>query len=156
MNQGLRAGFLGFDFSTKKAMIWDGGHTPFSASNQGDVGAAVVSLLKHPAETANKYLYVSTITTSQAEILKSIQSHTGSRWTVEDVDTQSQIARGRQMVSEGDFAGMFLLVQASMYGTVEGIRSNYALEEELANRVLGLPAEGSLDAVIKETVASSV
>ena len=153
--QGLRASFLGFDLSSKQATIWDGGNTAFSATNQTDVGKALVSILSHPSETANKYLYVSTVTTSQSSILKSLEDCTGEKWDVENVRTDEQIAKGRQMVSEGDFTGMFLLVQASAYGDVPGIRSNYEAEEHLANGKLGLPAKGDVDEIVKGVVQSS-
>ena len=126
----------------------------FSATNQDDVGKAIVSVLKRPAETANQYLYVSTVTTTQKEILESLQSQAGRKWTVEHVKTDVQIARGRQMVAEGDFTGMFALVQASAWGTVPGIRANYSVDEKLANALLGLPVNSSLDETVKVVLES--
>ena len=42
-----------------------------------------------------------------------------------------------------------------MYGSVEGTRANFAVDEELANGALDLPAEGDLDATVKGVVQSS-
>jgi hypothetical protein len=113
-----------------------------------------VSILRHPSETANQYLYVSTITVSQNAILKSLQEQTEEKWTVEQVSTEGQVASGRRKVSEGDFTGMFALVQASGWGTVAGIRANYAVEEKLSNSLLEITG-GSLDETIKSVLISS-
>ncbi|EXJ92989.1 hypothetical protein A1O3_01545 [Capronia epimyces CBS 606.96] len=155
LDWGLQSGFLGFDIANKKAVLWDGGNVLFSATNRADIGKAVVSIFQHPSETANKYLYTSTVTTSQSAILKSLEEHTAHSWTVDKVKSEEQTAKGRQLVSEGNFTGMFLLVQASGYGAVEGIRCNYAAEERLANADLGLPVEGSLDETVKAVLQSS-
>lgn len=151
-NQGLRVGFLGFNLQDKKATIWDDGDTPFSATNQGDLGKALVSILKNPAGTANKYLYVATVTTSQSAILKSLEASSGKKWDVATVSTDAQLEKGRKMVSEGDFNGMLLLVQASMWGKVTGLQSYHAAAETFANDLLGLPTGVALDAAIKEVV----
>lgn len=151
----LHTGFLGFDLANKKAVIWDDGDVAFSATNQGDFGRAIIGILTHPGETANQYLYVSTVTTTQGAILKSLQSHTGQEWTVQHVKTDEEIARGRELVAKGDFTGMFALVQASAWGTVPGIRTNYPADEKLANGLMGLPDEGSLDDIIKTVLESA-
>lgn len=92
---------------------------------------------------------MSTVTTSQNAILKSFQSHTGQEWAVEHVKTDEQIAEAREMVAKGDFTGMFTLVQAATWGRVPGLRANYSVDEKLANTLLGLPVEGSLDGTVK-------
>jgi hypothetical protein len=120
-------------------------------TNQGDVGKAIVGILKNPSETANQYLYVATVTTTQKAILSSLEIESGQKWTVQGVKTDEQIATGRQMVSQGDFTGMFMLVQASSWGSVPGISSNYTTDERLANSTLGVP-EGSVDETVKDVL----
>lgn len=147
--QGLRAGFLGFELAGKKATIWDGGKTRFAATNQADFAEAIVGILKNPLGTSNKYLQVATVITSQLAILQSLQEKSGSNWTAEEVETDKQVAKGREMVTGGDFTGMFILAQAASYGNVEGI--NMA-EGSTSNSVVGLPEEGSLSATIDEVL----
>ena len=139
--------------ANKKAVIWDDGKISFSATNQADVGNAIVSVLMHPTETANQYLYVATVTTCQKAILDSLEGQTGEKWTVEHVKTEERIASGRKLVSEGDFTGMFELVRAAAWGTIPGIRSNYAVDEKLANSILELP-EGDLDETVRNVLRS--
>ncbi|KAI1616304.1 NmrA-like family protein [Exophiala viscosa] len=150
----FQVGFLGFDLVNKKAEIWDDGNVAFSATTQDDFGKAIIGILTHPAETANQYLYVSSVTSTQRAILEVVQSHTGQEWTVQHVKTDEEIARGRELVAKGDFSGMFALVKASAWGTVPGIRTNYPVDENLANELIGLRAESSIDEVMRNVLRS--
>ncbi|KAK4949707.1 hypothetical protein LTR10_011548 [Elasticomyces elasticus] len=153
-DKAFQVGFLGFDRVTKKAETWDDGNVAFSATIQEDFGKAIVGILTHPAETANQYLYVSSVTTTQRAILDVIRSQTGQEWTVQHFKTDEEIARGRALVAKGDFTGMFALVKASAWGTVPGIRTNYPVDEKLANGLIGLPAERSIDEVMRNVLIS--
>lgn len=143
---------MGFDISKKKATIWDGGNSSFSLTNQRDVGLAVIGILKNLEETANRYLYISTVSTTQSTILQALEKATNSKWEIHNVETQKQIGLGRQLVSEGDFTGYFLLVQATGYGIYEGIRNNYPVDEKLANNLVGLPHEGSVVTTVNAVI----
>lgn len=46
------------------------------------IGLAVASVLRNPAETANKYITITSHKTTQNEILKELQHETGSNWSV--------------------------------------------------------------------------
>lgn len=142
---------MGFDLATKKAKIWDNGQVVFSATNQDDFGRAVVSILQHPVETANKYLYVETVAVSQTDILKSLEAATSQSWEVEHVETAELVTAGQQLVAAGDFTGNFLLVQASVWGNGPGLRQNFSVHESLANSALGLP-KGDLDKTVKRVL----
>lgn len=111
----------------------------------------MVSILQHPVETANKYLYVETVAVSQKEILKSLGAATGQNWEVERVKTTEIVAMGKQLVASGDFTGNFLLVQASVWGNGSGLRQNFSVDESLANDMLGVP-KGDLDETVKRVV----
>lgn len=52
----MKASLLGIDLSAKTANIVDSGDEPFSTTNLDLIGKAVVSILKNPEETANRYL----------------------------------------------------------------------------------------------------
>ncbi|KAJ9609687.1 hypothetical protein H2200_006015 [Cladophialophora chaetospira] len=151
LDWGLKTGFLGFDLTARKAKIWDGGKTTFSATNEADIAAAVVSVLQHPVETANKYLYVETAAVSQKAILDSLEAATSSTWEVENVNTADSVALGRQLVAQGDFTGNFLLVQASTWGNGQGLRQNFSVDEELANSLLGLP-KGDVHQTVRRVI----
>ena len=117
------------------------------------MGKAIIGILKNPFETANQFLYVATVTTTQKAIFSSLEIQSGQKWTVHDVKTDEQIATGKQMVSQGDFTGMFMLVQASSWGAVPGISSNYNVDERLANTALAV-LEGSVDETMMDVLKS--
>lgn len=98
---------------------------------------------------------MSTVTTTQNAILKSFQSHTGQEWAVEHVKTDEQIAEAKEMIAKGDFTGMFALVQAATWGRVPGLRANYSVDEKLANDLLDLPVEGSLDETVRAVLETN-
>ena len=80
--QGIANGFFGFDIASRCATIWDDGEKKFTLTNEKQLGEAVVSVLKHPEITANKYLYISSVETSQNEILAALEKATSSKWTL--------------------------------------------------------------------------
>ncbi|KAH8658341.1 NmrA-like family protein [Xylariales sp. PMI_506] len=153
LDWGLSSGFLGFDLTKKTATIWDAGDKHFSATNEKDLGNAVVSVLQHPVKTTNQYLYVASIETTQNAILAALENHSGVKWTTEHVSTDEQVAAGRKLVSEGDFTGMYALVRASAWGNVPGIRSHYSVDESfMANDLLGIP-KSSLNETVKRVLS---
>jgi hypothetical protein len=139
--QGLKVGFLGYDLQSHSATIWDAGEKRFSLTNEATVGQAVVSVLQKPADTANKYLYIESINTTQNEILTELQKATGKTWDIKHTTTEAQVKSGKEAVAKGDFSGMFTLVLATTYGKLEGLKANFATDESLANDLLGLPKE---------------
>ena len=152
--QGLKNGFLGFDIASKKARIWDEGSVAFSATNQDDVARSLIAILQKPSQTANRYLYIETVAASQNQILKSLEMATKQGWSVERVNTSDLVERGRRQVAAGDFTGNFPLVQASIWGNLVGLRSNYSVDEDLSNMLLGLEY-GHLDALMNSIVNSN-
>ena len=105
------------------------------------VGKAVVAVLRSPAETANRYIYVRSVTTSQNEILAAMQEATGKTWDVTRTTTDVEVETGKEMIANGNMTGNFALVLASTYGKIEGLRANYEMDEVLGNEMLGLETE---------------
>ena len=153
--QGLQVGFLGFDIVKETATIWDDGNAVFTGTTEADLGKAIVNLMQQPEKTANRYLYLSSVKTSQNEILEAAEKVTGKTWKVNLVETDAQIELGRKMVSAGDFNGMLLLVQASFWGNDGAIRSDLSKEDTLANNMLGLEA-GSVQEIVSKVHGSSL
>jgi hypothetical protein len=80
--EGLKHGLLGFDLYTKSTTIIDSGNQPFNACDMETIGLAVAGVLSHPAETANKYITITSHQTTQNEVLHALEQKTGSPWTV--------------------------------------------------------------------------
>ncbi|KAM0206786.1 hypothetical protein ACHAQI_008011 [Fusarium lateritium] len=148
---GLANGFLGFDIDNHTATIWDDGNRKFTLTNEKQLAQAVVSVLEHPQETRNRYLYVYSVETTQSEILQSLEKSTETKWTVHATSTDQQVTEAHEKLSGGDFSGGFILVRATTFGNTDGLRSNYAEEKSLANGILGLGVE-SVDETVKRVV----
>ncbi|KAJ5210789.1 hypothetical protein N7491_010599 [Penicillium cf. griseofulvum] len=144
---GLANGFLEFDIARHTATIWDGGNKSFTLTNQKALGEAVVSLLLHPHETRNQFLFIASIETTQKDILAALEKESGVKWTVNETTTNIQVNEAVNKLAAGDFNGAFALVRATVFGNIAGLHSNYAKEEKLANNVLGLHLETVSDVV---------
>lgn len=122
-----------------------------SLTNKATIGQAVVAALQRPAETANHYLSVESVNTTQNTILAEPQRVTGTAWDVTRSTREAQVQVARATAAEGDFRGMATLVLASTYGAEAGLRADCARDERLANGLLALPPES-----VQETVEAGV
>ena len=107
----------------------------------------MISVLKRPQKTANKYIYVSSVETTQNEILQALEGETASKWKIIDTTSDAQKSEGFKRLGDGDFSGAFILVRATSYANDPALHSNYATDEELSNDLLGLEPES-----VKQTV----
>ncbi|KAM0344944.1 hypothetical protein ACHAPU_007078 [Fusarium lateritium] len=144
---GLANGFLGFDINNRTATIWDDGNRKFTLTNGRRLAEAVASVLEHPEETRNRYLYVYSVVTTQNEMLQSLEAASGTKWAVNATSTDQQVAEAKEKLGAGDFSGGYILVRATTYGNTQGLRANYAEEKSVANGILGLETES-----VEETV----
>lgn len=106
-----------------------------------------MAVLKKPEETANKYLFISSVETTQNEILAALEEITGAKWTVNNTTTKEQVDAANQKLGAGDFNGALALVRATSFGDIPGLKSNYTKDEVLANNLLGLKPATVTDTV---------
>ncbi|KAL9620215.1 MAG: hypothetical protein Q9160_005224 [Pyrenula sp. 1 TL-2023] len=87
LDWGLMVGFL-INTRELSATLYDGGDRPFSATTTASVGKAIVGILKHTSETANRAVYVqdAVVTQNQLIALAKKSGKTGE-WTTEVADT---------------------------------------------------------------------
>jgi hypothetical protein len=134
-----------------KATIWDSGAVKFSTTTRTTIGKAVVAVLANPVETANQYLYVSSFQITMNEFVASLKKATGvDEWDIEHVEGEGQIQLGRELLAQGKLwpgAGKLALA-ANVIG---GMGNDFAMDEKLANEMLGLPKE-DLDEVVERVL----
>lgn len=109
-------------------------------------------MLKNPEETSNKYLFISSVETTQNEILAALEEATDSKWTVNNTTTKEQVNEAFQKLTAGDLNGAFTLVRATSYSNTPGLKSNYARDEALSNDLLGLKTS-SVAETVKRVIA---
>ena len=137
----------GFDLANKKATLYDHGAAKFEATTLSTVGSAIASILSKPEKYQNQYLYISSFTTSQAEILAALKKASGTNdWAVEEKSAKVWEDEARAKEQKGDVAGTYELIFATMFQ--EGKGGEFA-GKGLENAALGLPDE-DLETVTKE------
>ena len=156
LDWGLKAGFLDFDIVNKKAKVWDDGRTRYSGITVHDLGRALVQVLKEPgrAELRNRYVFVRSVTTSQAEILAVLKELEPS-WSSEKVTTEDQIEAAQKGLAVGDYAAAVKLVQASAFGNLPNMKQNFEADEKerLVNGLLDMPKR-DIAAIVKEAMGA--
>lgn len=144
---GLRDNFLHFDLEKREALLLDGGNTPASASTLHRVGEAVVAVLRKPAETANKTLFVQSFNPTQRQVLAALEKVTGGApWTVKETQSGPFLEQEQKKVDAGDKHAIEEVVFAL------GARdADWTEKPGFAMKMLGLQDE-DLDQVVKRVV----
>ncbi|KAH8815938.1 isoflavone reductase family protein [Xylogone sp. PMI_703] len=140
-------GFLGLDLATHTATVWDHGNERFVATTLPQIARAIVGVLSHPAETANKYIYVSSFNLTQNELVATAEKITGHKWSRVDWKSEEKIKTGLDGLAKGDFSVVSLLLRAATF-TKEGT-GNFEAKYGLSNELLGLPKE-NLEEILSE------
>ncbi|KAK4154229.1 hypothetical protein C8A00DRAFT_32984 [Chaetomidium leptoderma] len=136
---GLHFSGLGvINLKDKTATVIDSGDEKWQASTLAQVGRAVAGILKHPDETANKYLATASFNLSQNELIQLVEELTGSKWPVTRVASADLQKAGEEKLAAGDYRAFvdFLRAHNSADGAGNGLP-----EEESANKLIGLPYE---------------
>ena len=148
--RGITSGFMGFDVKNQKASLFDGGRVTWSTATLSTIGLAVKNALLLPNETANKYLYIESLTVSQSEVVASLEKAMGKPWEREQVDAEEMKRSGLEKMSKGDHSGVVSLIR--YVNCVHGHGGNFAEDRDTANGVLGLP-KATLDEEVRKLVS---
>ena len=138
---------MGYNAADKTALIVDSGNEPFTGTNLPTIGLAVVSVLQHLPETANKFLNISSFTTTQNEILSIFEQETGSKWTVTKLKSEDIQKEGDEKLAKGDFSSFVNFLRVLILADGKG----QARTTPQANDLLGLPKED-----LKETIKAAL
>jgi hypothetical protein len=143
-------GVFGISLPSKTATIFDSGNELFSMSTLKYVGETVAAVLTHEAETANKYLDIAEITTTQNELLKTFEEETGAKFAVTNRTVADAEKEGHEKLAKGDYSSFFNFLWA--YNFADG-NGNAIKDEVNARNLVGLPA-GDPRAAVKAYIQS--
>ena len=121
---------------TKTATIYDSGATVTNFTNLDAVGQATVGILTHPAETANRYVFINSFRATQNYILYVLETVTGEKWNVKKTTCEEESRIGREMMEKGDWSGVGHAIMGASYS---GGKYDFAQGRELDNQLLGVP-----------------
>ncbi|KAF2280588.1 isoflavone reductase family protein [Westerdykella ornata] len=139
---GLGNGFMKVDLGGRKAWVYDGGETRFSACTLGFVAQAVLRVLEREEQTENRMLYVHSLSVTQREVVKAVEKVLGEGFEVVDERSEEAIAKARARMLEGDKEAAEDVV--AVWGMVA---SDWSAREGFANNLLGLEEEVLEDVV---------
>ncbi|KUJ10823.1 NmrA-like family protein [Mollisia scopiformis] len=141
----LKTGFLGTSIPNHTSTILDSGNESYATVTIPQLARAVVSTLSAPEKTANKYLTVTSFSTTQNEILAAAEKVTGQKFAVKRVGAQEWHREGLEQFGKGDFRGLGKLWGYFFWRDGEGLVKDVGDD----NGMLGLPRE-DLESVIRE------
>ncbi|CAF9928737.1 MAG: hypothetical protein HETSPECPRED_006913 [Heterodermia speciosa] len=147
---GLTSNFLAFSLPTRTAVIYDTGTCHSRMTTLSTIGLAVAHLLRPPhyAASSNRYIFISSFSVTQNEILASLEKATGETWTKKHRSTAETRKSALQRAKDGDPNAVEENLTACHYSEIEGM--DYE-DEELWNERLGLPVE-DVDEVVARVI----
>jgi hypothetical protein len=92
------------DLKAGKATIWDGGDNSFSAANMDDISASIVALITDPSARErykNQHVYVSSVQTTQNDVLAAAEDVTGKKFEVAQYDSEEAFAYTKKPLPPG-------------------------------------------------------
>lgn len=150
------------DVRNQKADLKDGGDVLFTATTYEDVGRAVVGILKNPEETANRPVKISSVDTTQNEIISLAKELISSRngrgkgeqkkeWQIKRSSCDQDLAEARRRwFEQGDRSEE--VVALFINWAFIGVRCGYFPEEVRDNKLLGI--EGCGREGLREIIAA--
>ncbi|KAK6864084.1 NAD(P)-binding protein [Apiospora arundinis] len=134
----VRIGWLA-NLKTREIDLWDGGDRVFSTTTLASVGKAVAGVLKHPAETQNRVVYVQDAAISARDLARYVKKATGgdgAAWKENQPSIDELLNAGwAELKKENPNPDKFVMnfITAAVHG--EGYGAHF---EKTDNELLGL------------------
>ncbi|KAF5609657.1 isoflavone reductase like P3 [Fusarium subglutinans] len=152
LDMAVQVGFFGINPEAKTAEVLDDGNAKFTATTRDGVGQAVVGILSHPEETANRIVYISSTELCVNDVLEAEQRLVGREgWKIKHVKTDEEIIKANKVVATATemMPRMIATRRLALAVTVqERCGANFEKRGILDNELLGVPQE-----IIQEVVA---
>lgn len=104
----------------------------------------MLAVLERPEATANKYLAVSELKTTQNEVLAAAERIQGVKYQVSHISSEELLRSGDERFAKGDHMGFVDFLEAHLYGDGAG----HAVVTDSDNAILALE-RSNLDDVLK-------
>lgn len=109
---------MGFDVANHKAIIYDDGTEAFTGTTLEGIGQSVVGVMRHPEQTANRFVKVLSIETSQARLLEAFKRTeyiTGQKWEVGSSTSEALMTSGKAKFQSQTSGWILELVVAQLF-----------------------------------------
>lgn len=152
LDWGIEHKFL-FDPVEGKATLWDGGEHLISTTRLAAVGQALVGVLKHPDETANRAVYVQEAAVSLKKLVEIAKEFTpGKKWTVVESSTDDVVKKSNEALQKGIFEP-WVFITLIFRAAFSNVTEAHFVKND--NALLGIHelSEAELREAVKETLA---
>lgn len=153
---------MGFNIPERRATIYDAGTEEFTGTTLEGIGQSVVGVLRHAAETANRFVKVRSIQTSQNALLAAFQRKAAAeaagqkqekQWEVERSTALQVLEDGRKKhaAGTGGWTLDFVVYQLFAPGEAHCIAAS---REDADNLLLGVREE-TADEIVEKALRRS-
>ncbi|KAF1354593.1 hypothetical protein BDV97DRAFT_86219 [Delphinella strobiligena] len=140
---------MGFDVAAHEAVIYDDGTEMFTGTTLEGIEQSVLGIMRHPQETANRFLKVRSIHICQNELLEAFQSVTDRKWEVRRSTTEALMESGRAKYEKGEAGWVLDLVVAQLFDFGQARCVVAETRGEADSELLGVKVESARDVVVK-------
>ncbi|KAL6837259.1 NAD(P)-binding protein [Trichoderma camerunense] len=132
------------------ATIYNGGNIPCSATNLDTIGKAIVGVIQHLPETANRPVYIQDTVFTQNQLIQYAQEKDGIPWKLTHKSTEQMYADSMAEIAKGNNDWLVLqdFVFSACFGEGYGSDFSHLLDNEL------LGVKGLTDAEVRALVES--
>ena len=120
---GLERGtVLGFNLQNKSARLWDDGNNKVDLTNLHTIALTILHILTDPTtreEAKNKNVNISTVNTTQNEILAALEKVSATKFEVTYIKSADGKQEGQQKLAAGDSSAFLDLLQYIAFGNEE-------------------------------------
>ncbi|QKX57765.1 uncharacterized protein TRUGW13939_04885 [Talaromyces rugulosus] len=102
LDWGLKNNFI-LNMAEHSAILYNGGNVPFSTTNLTNVATAVLGVIRHQPQTANRIVYIHSALVTQNELIQYAKEIDGKDWKTDIQDTEDtrkgslvELAKGPQ------------------------------------------------------------
>ena len=110
-------GCLGWDVEKREATIYDSGDQQFDTTTIQQLVRAVTSILCHPNETSNQYIFVNSFTLTQNLLLSTLERLQNTKYDTSADEAVAIAARGEEKLNRGDYSGYPDIVTGCSYAS---------------------------------------
>ncbi|EXJ72763.1 uncharacterized protein A1O5_03910 [Cladophialophora psammophila CBS 110553] len=149
---GLQHGFV-LNPAKHSGTLYNGGDAKFSTTTLKSIGQAVVGVIEHLAETANRPVYVNDTVTTQNKLIAYAKEKDGKDWDAPVKMTKVLYQESMDELTKGGDIGK-AMVGFILSGIFGGEETGGSFEGRTDNELLGL--KGLSEQEVKEIVQSNV
>ncbi|EXJ95143.1 hypothetical protein A1O1_00262 [Capronia coronata CBS 617.96] len=148
---GLQVGFM-LNLAKHSAVVFNGGDVPFSTTTLDTIGKAVVGVIRHLDETANRPVYVQDALVTQNKLIQYAKDKDGVEWSITHKDTEDAKREGLAELAKGPDANMWVAISGLLASALYNEEYGCNFTGRLDNELLGI--KGYSDDEVRKLVES--